>query len=166
MFKSFSPLIFRKFFSGTDDKSLAEGKPSKSKGKNGEKKKTATPRTAKKKAGINSTTSLGDSSTMDGEPSTDGIPHSAHTPESNSTPSKRRLSDADSDISDDQHHSQTTNGKSADDSDDSIGDTDRSLSAHPSASSLANQEKKGARTTIKPQQLDVITTIDSFELID
>jgi len=127
LFKSFSALIFRKFFSGTDDKSSAEGKSSKSKGKNGEKKKTATPRTAKKKPGVNSTTSLGDSSTMDGEPSTDGIPHSAH---------------------------------------DSIGDTDRSLSAHPSASSLANQEKKGARTTIKPQQLDVITTIDSFELID
>jgi hypothetical protein len=51
-------------------------------------------------------------------------------------------------------HSQTTNGKSGNESDGSIGDGDRSLNTGPSNSSTA-PEKKGARTTIKPQQLEV-----------
>ena len=64
------------------------------------------------------------------------------------------MSGTDSDDFDDQHLSQTTNGKSGYDSDGSMGDADRSSHATPSTSSAA-PEKKGARTTIKPQQLEV-----------
>jgi hypothetical protein len=64
------------------------------------------------------------------------------------------MSDTDSEDFDEQQPSQNTNGKSGYESDGSMGDGDRSLNTIPSASSAA-PEKKGARTTIKPQQLDV-----------
>ena len=64
------------------------------------------------------------------------------------------MSGSDSEDCDEQHPSQHTNGKSGYDSDGSVGDGDRSLNPIPSTSSNA-PEKKGARTTIKPQQLDV-----------
>jgi hypothetical protein len=64
------------------------------------------------------------------------------------------MSGTESEDFDEQQQSQTTNGKSGYESDGSIGDGDRSLNTIPSTSSTA-PEKKGARTTIKPQQLEV-----------
>jgi len=87
--------------------------------------------------------------------SAETTPQVATTPESISTPTKRRISGTESEDFDEQQHSQTTNGKSGYESDGSIGDGDRSLNAVPSTSSSTAPEKKGARTTIKPQQLDV-----------
>jgi hypothetical protein len=78
----------------------------------------------------------------------------ATTPESTSTPTKRRMSGTESDDFD-EHQSQTTNGKSGNESDGSTGGGDRSLNTIQSAASSSAPEKKGARTTIKPQQLDV-----------
>jgi hypothetical protein len=88
--------------------------------------------------------------------STEITPQVATTPESTSTPTKRRMSGTESeDFDEQQQHSQTTNGKSGNESDGSIGDGDRSLNTIPSISSSTAPEKKGARTTIKPQQLEV-----------
>lgn len=84
-------------------------------------------------------------------------PQIATTPDSTSTPTQRHMSGTDSDDLDEQsqQHSQTTNGKSGYESDGSTGDGDRSLNTVPSTSSLSAPEKKGARTTIRPQQLEV-----------
>ena len=78
----------------------------------------------------------------------------AATPESASTPSKRRMSGTESDDFDEAPHSQTTNGKSGNESDGSVDGDERSFSAIKSTSSNA-AEKRGGRTTIKPQQLEV-----------
>jgi hypothetical protein len=64
------------------------------------------------------------------------------------------MSGTESEDFDEQQTSQTTNGKSGYESDGSVGDGDRSLNTIPSTS-LTAPEKKGARTTIKPQQLEV-----------
>ena len=79
----------------------------------------------------------------------------AATPESASTPSKqRRMSGTESDDFDEQPHSQAANGKSGNESDGSNDGEERSFSATKSSSSNAG-EKRGGRTTIKPQQLEV-----------
>ena len=78
----------------------------------------------------------------------------AATPESASTPSKRRMSGTESDDFDEQPHSQAANGKSGNESDGSNDGEERSFSAMKSSSSNAG-EKRGGRTTIKPQQLEV-----------
>ena len=87
--------------------------------------------------------------------STDIIPQISTTPESN----KRRMSGTESEDFDEQQQPlQTTNGKSGNESDGSIDDGDRSLNTIPSSSTAP--EKKGARTTIKPQQLEVCFYFD------
>ena len=125
----------------------------------GEKKKSTTPRSNKKKAAAAAAPTDPPVPT-DGEstatiPSTETAPQIARTPESTSTPTKRRISGSESDDFDELQQSQTTNGKSGYESDGSIGDGDRSLNTAPSNSSSTAPEKKGARTTIKPQQLEV-----------
>lgn len=95
------------------------------------------------------------SASADGEsnaapPSVEANAQRANTPDSTSTPTRRRMSGTESDDFDEQQTSQPTNGKSGYESDGSVGDGDRSSSAMPSA-----PEKKGGRTTIKPQQLEV-----------
>ncbi len=82
-------------------------------------------------------------------------PQVATTPESIFASTKRQMSGTESEDFDEQQQSQTTNGKSGNESDGSIGDGDRSLNTVPSTSSSTAPEKKGARTTIKPQQLEV-----------
>jgi hypothetical protein len=152
--------------SSTDDKSssivVPETRPAKSRSKSntgGEKKKPTTPRSNKKKAAAVAAPTDPPMPT-DGEstapiPLPETAPQVATTPESTSTPTKRRISGTESDDCDEQQQSQTTNGKSGYDSDGSIGDGDRSLNTVPSTSSSTAPEKKGARTTIKPQQLEV-----------
>ncbi len=143
----------------SDDKSssivVPETRPAKSRSKSntgGEKKKAATPRSNKKKVVVASTDPP---IPTESEPTVEITPQVATTPESTSTPTKRRMSGTESEDFDDQQHSQTTNGKSGNESDGSIGDGDRSLNTLPSTSSSTAPEKKGARTTIKPSQLDV-----------
>ncbi|CAF2995199.1 unnamed protein product [Rotaria socialis] len=155
--------------SSNEDKSSSsaaapEGRPVKSRKKstaNGEKKKPATPRANKKKSveqpTLTDNAPSAENDSMTGMSATDLTSHVATTPESNSTPNKRRMSSAESeDFDDDQQQSQTTNGKSGNESDGSMDDGDRSLNTALSLSSSTAQEKKGARTTIKPQQLDVL----------
>lgn len=97
---------------------------------------------------------------MTGMSSTDLTSQVATTPDS----SKRRMSSAESDDGEDQSQpkSQVTNGKSGNESDGSMDDGDQSLNATHSLSSSTAQEKKGARTTIKPQQLEVHFYIQSI----
>jgi hypothetical protein len=135
----------------------SETRPVKSRNKSntgGEKKKATTPRANKKKAapaGVATDLSIpAESESVAAPPSVETTPQLANTPDSTSTPTKRRMSGTESEDFDDQQPSQTTNGKSGYESDGSIGDGDRSLNTISSA-----PEKKGARTTIKPQQLDV-----------
>ncbi|CAF2180300.1 unnamed protein product [Rotaria magnacalcarata] len=155
--------------SSNEDKSssaaaASEGRPVKSRKKstaNGEKKKPATPRTNKKKSveqsALTDNTPSAENDSMTGMSATDLTSQVATTPESNSASNKRRMSSAESeDFDDDQQQSQTTNGKSGNESDGSMDDGDRSLNTALSLSSSTAQEKKGARTTIKPQQLDVL----------
>lgn len=91
--------------------------------------------------------------TAKGTPNTE----SASTP--TSTGNKRRFSGTESEDFDDQNddqqqqQSQTTSGKSGNESDGSAGAADRSSTTAPSTSTAP--EKKGGRTTIKPQQLEV-----------
>ncbi|CAF4248389.1 unnamed protein product, partial [Rotaria magnacalcarata] len=155
--------------SSNEDKSsssvaASEGRPVKSRKKstaNGEKKKPATPRANKKKSveqsALTDNTPSAENDSMTGMSATDLTSQVATTPESNSASNKRRMSSAESeDFDDDQQQSQTTNGKSGNESDGSMDDGDRSLNTALSLSSSTAQEKKGARTTIKPQQLDVL----------
>ncbi|CAF4143596.1 unnamed protein product [Rotaria sp. Silwood2] len=153
--------------STNDDKSssivVPETRPSKSRKKsttNGEKKKPTTPRSNKKKpieqptpTELPISTENESITTMSSTDITSQIPT---TPESNFTPNKRRISGTESEDFDEQQQLQTTNGKSGNESDGSIDDGDRSLNTLPSISSLTAPEKKGARTTIKPQQLEVL----------
>jgi len=147
--------------STTDDKSssiiVPETRPAKSRNKSntgGEKKKATTPRSNKKKAAAAAVASTDPPVPIESEPTVEPIPPVATTPESTSTPTKRRMSGTESEDFDEQQqqHSQTTNGKSGNESDGSIGDGDRSLNTLPSTA----PEKKGARTTIKPQQLEIL----------
>jgi hypothetical protein len=153
--------------STADDKSssivVPETRPSKSRSKSntgGEKKKATTPRANKKKAAAAAVAPTDLSVPTENEPTaaiplTETLPQVATTPESNCTPTKRRMSGSESDDFDEHQQSQTTNGKSGYESDGSMGDGDRSLNTVPSTSSSTAPEKKGARTTIKPQQLEV-----------
>ncbi|CAF3927589.1 unnamed protein product [Rotaria sordida] len=140
---------------------VPETRPSKSRKRsttNGEKKKSTTPRSNKKKpieqiisTDVPISTENESITTMS---STDITPQISTTPESN----KRRMSGTESEDFDEQQQQQplqTTNGKSGNESDGSIDDGDRSLNTIPSISSTA-AEKKGARTTIKPQQLEIL----------
>ncbi|CAF4378313.1 unnamed protein product, partial [Adineta steineri] len=140
-----------------------ETRPPKSRSKSttgGEKKKPATPRGNKKKSLVPSTSTdlpvPTEGESVQPPPSTEPIAQIATTPEPTSTPTKRQMSGTDSEDFDDQQHSQPTNGKSGNESDGSMGDGDRSLNTAPSTSSSTAPEKKGARTTIRPQQLDVL----------
>jgi hypothetical protein len=136
---------------------VPETRPSKSKNKSntgGEKKKASTPRSNKKKTTVADPPAPTEVEPTAAPPSAETTPQVANTPDSTSTPTKRRMSGTESEDFDEQQQSQTTNGKSGYESDGSIGDGDRSLNTIPSTSSTA-PEKKGARTTIKPQQLEV-----------
>jgi hypothetical protein len=153
--------------STTEDKAssivVPETRPAKSRSKSntgGEKKKTTTPRSNKKKAAVPTVpTDLSipaESEPMVVAPSIETTtPQVATTPESIFSSTKRQMSGTESEDFDEQQQSQTTNGKSGNESDGSIGDGDRSLNTVPSTSSSTAPEKKGARTTIKPQQLEV-----------
>ncbi|CAF1012704.1 unnamed protein product [Adineta steineri] len=142
---------------------VPETRPPKSRSKSttgGEKKKPATPRGNKKKSLVPSTSTdlpvATEGESVQPPPSIESIAQMATTPEPTSTPTKRQMSATDSEDFDDQQHSQPTNGKSGNESDGSMGDGDRSLNTAPSTSSSTAPEKKGARTTIRPQQLDVL----------
>ncbi|CAF1580372.1 unnamed protein product [Rotaria sp. Silwood1] len=134
---------------------VPETRPSKSRKKsttNGEKKKSTTPRSNKKKS-IEQTPSIELPISTENESiitttisSTDIIPPISET-------NKRRISSTESEDFDEQ---QPTNGKSGNESDGSIDDGDRSFNTLPSTSSLTAPEKKSARTTIKPQQLEIL----------
>ena len=140
--------------SGNDEKSptgAQETRPVKSRSKSngtGEKKKSATPRTTNKKKAAASITNNDSSIVNDNE----GISMTEAAPDSNSTPSKRRMSGSESD---DDEDDQPTNGKTSYDSDGSV---DRTMNISQSTSSNG-AEKRGGRTTIKPQQLDVRTVV-------
>ncbi|CAF0860223.1 unnamed protein product [Adineta ricciae] len=146
----------------TSSTNASETKSGKSRSKantNGEKKKASTPRSNKKKSLVPPTDlSLPMEGELGGHPTaSEATPPVANTPDSTSTPTRRHMSGTESDDPDEpQLHSQTTNGKSGNESDDSACEGDQSLNPIPSASSLAAPEKKGARTTIKPQQLDIL----------
>lgn len=151
----------------TDDKSatpivVPETRPTKSKSKaktnaTGEKKKPAAPRGSKKKAAAaasapSTETTENEESTM--VPSTETTGKAPGTSETTSTPppTKRRVSGTESEDFDEQNDdqaqtSQAVNSKSGNESDGSIGNANQSTSTAP--------EKKGGRTTIKPQQLEV-----------
>lgn len=133
----------------------------------GEKKKSSTSRANKKKAGANKNTSSNNSSSINDEnpstPSASGTETSEkvdHTTDPSSTSSpptkKRSISAAESDDIDDASddvQSQNANCKSGHESDGSVSGVDRTSNTTQSTSSLP--EKKGGRTTIKPQQLEV-----------
>ncbi|CAF1156843.1 unnamed protein product [Adineta ricciae] len=162
--------------STSDDKTapivVPETKPSKSKAKSktpGEKKKPVTPRTTKKKSTetvtVSATTSAipTEKDEASSAPSTDPTVTATTVLDATSAPStvasKRRISgteseDFDEQADEQQQQSQTANGKSGNESDASTGAADRSSMNAPSSNSTS--EKKGGRTTIKPQQLEIL----------
>ncbi|CAF1377422.1 unnamed protein product [Adineta steineri] len=153
---------------------VPETRPSKSKSKSknntdGEKKKPAAPRSNKKKS-VSVTAPVTTSDSDDVAAAATTVPSTEITETattiSESTPtipppaSKRRISGTESEDFDEQNDdqqqqsSQTANGKSGNESDGSGGAADRSSSNTQSSSTIP--EKKGGRTTIKPQQLDIL----------
>lgn len=148
---------------------VPETRPPKSRAKgkaNSEKKKPpATPKPTKKKAAKATTTTPVDN---DETPPSSEVPSFTETaskaapktpepaPPSPLQDAKRRISGTESedlDEQNDEQQGQATNGKSDHESDGSGGNADRSSSTAQSSS--ASPEKRGGRTTIKPQQLDV-----------
>ena len=143
---------------------MPETRPTKARGKtktNEEKKKPATPRGNKKKGPTTTTTTtttVPTPSNYDETPttSTEITMKEEKIPDPISTPlvqgNKRRVSGTESeDI--DEPQSRVTNGKSDQESDGSTGVNDRSSNENKSSANAP--EKKGGRTTIKPQQLEV-----------
>lgn len=158
VFNEFS-LFFR--FSPTNENSSPETKKTKSRAKtktNEEKKKVAAPRTSKKK-GATTTTPVTVPSNNEDIPTTSTIPSAENTTkEEKSTelpptsPSKRRMSGTESEEVEENNADGSTraiNGKSDQESDSST----TGMNPNPTATNAP--EKKGGRTTIKPQQLEV-----------
>lgn len=148
----------------TSSTAASESRPTKARGKsktNDEKKKTAAPRGSKKK--VSPTT---DVSNNDETPTTSIIPANesitkeekisdSQAPSPSSSTTKRRISGTESEDIDEpttESSTRVTNGKSDQESDGSI-----------NANTMANAtpEKKSGRTTIKPQQLEILCK--SFE---